>query len=204
MGSVFDSVPGQSRPLDGLMGNQEFNDFELDHIRNLLARKGHFGPGESVLDAGCGMARCVPLLRDAGFRRIAAVDFSLEMLKAAAAAEPDAEYRRADLTALPFDDDEFDCAFVMYVLVHIMEEDRLDAALSELERVTKGDILIGQNMDARLARQEFKQVKIREVFDLVTRFTSKKLKRFYKDLYEIPIGDERVKVSFLIMGGSGG
>lgn len=92
--------------------------------------------GARILDAGCAGGGYVEYLARED-RVVVGVDRHQELLPA------DAERRRgryvqADITALPFRDKSFDCAYCFDVLEHV--DDR--AALLELARVTAGRIII--------------------------------------------------------------
>lgn len=97
------------------------------------------GPGQNLLDAGCGYAYHTVRLARSG-ARVTAVDFSEVALSAArqtlerAGLSDAVELRRADLTTLPFADSTFDSIVSWGVLMHIPS---LEAALAELSRVLK-------------------------------------------------------------------
>lgn len=187
MVALFDGVLDQERPMDGLMGNGEYAEFEQEKLRDLLGRIAFVSAG-SVLDAGCGVGRNVPLLRGAGFAEVVGVDFSERMLGEAAKACPETEFRCADLADLgQFEDGRFDATFAMYVFIHVLEDERLTDVISELERVTKNEIVVGQVMDLKVPSSH--TCKIRGIFDMVPMFKAKELDTFWKNYYEIPALD---------------
>ena len=109
--------------------------------------------GSTILDAGCGYCYHTTRLARGG-AHITAVDFSEVALNAArdtvnrAGVANQVTLRRADLTALPFDDSSFDYVVSWGVLMHIPQ---LETALSELARVLKpGGVLVlnENNMNA--------------------------------------------------------
>ena len=67
---------------------------------------------------------------------LAGVDPSEAMIEAARKANPEADYRVADGTELPFEDGSFDLAFAVCVLHHVAPPDR-PAFVAELARVTR-------------------------------------------------------------------
>jgi len=95
-------------------------------------------PCRSFLDVGCGDGRYLPLLAEVEPRpeRIVATDISeriLETARAAAAAsglEP--QLVRANLEALPFDDDSFELVLCTQVIEHLLD---VRAGIAELARV---------------------------------------------------------------------
>lgn len=97
-------------------------------------------PGQTVLDAGCGlgeMARLIAgLVGSSG--RVVGVDFSETMVQEARRRSEgtnlSVEFRQGDIMALDFADDTFDRARVEQVLQHIP---RPEKGVAELYRVTK-------------------------------------------------------------------
>lgn len=88
---------------------------------------------DRVLDAGCGSGLWLHLcLATSQPARLVGVDRSPAML--ARAGSTHAELICADLRALPFEDAEFDVVCVVFVL-HLLSEQNLERALSELRRV---------------------------------------------------------------------
>jgi malonyl-CoA O-methyltransferase len=110
--------------------------------------------GCTVLDAGCGSGRYLRQARQRGAKRLIGVDLSVEMLARAHAQwgkEPgfgehdrysagDCCLLQAGLESLPLRDDQADVTLCGLTLGHL---DDLDAALSELQRVTRpGGLLL--------------------------------------------------------------
>jgi SAM-dependent methyltransferase len=104
-----------------------------------LGRTG-IGPGQSVLDVGCGfgletarLARLVaPGGRAVGLDHSAA--FVAEARRRAAAAGIEATFEAGDARALPFADASFDASRAERVLIYISDPEK---ALAELRRVTR-------------------------------------------------------------------
>lgn len=92
------------------------------------------GPGEHILDAGCGTGRHLgPMLR-AGSDPVG-VDFSSGMLEVARRNHPEAVLVLADLQRpLPFGDERFDAVLCALIGEHL---DELSLALREMHRVLK-------------------------------------------------------------------
>lgn len=182
---MFDETAQREKPLDGIMGNGQYNDLEQSHLIKLLAGIPADRAG-AVLDAGCGIGRNVHVIRKAGFDDITCVDFSWEMLQKCAAANPRVKTLRADLADLSaFDDGQFEMAFVMYVFIHIVDDETLKKVIAELERVTRGPLIIGQVMDPE-NKANHRECRVREFFEMHGFFKKKKLDHFYKNLYEFP------------------
>ncbi len=182
---MFDETALRDAPLDGIMGNGQYNELEQAHLIKLLTETPADRAG-AVLDAGCGVGRNVHVLRAAGFDNITCADFSEEMLKKCAAANPRVTPVKADLSDLSvFEDDQFEMTFVMYVFIHIVDDKELQKVIAELERVTRGPLIIGQVMDPENKAQH-RICRVREFFEMHGFFKKKKLDHFYKSLYEFP------------------
>jgi SAM-dependent methyltransferase len=97
-------------------------------------------PVRSFLDAGCGDGRYLRALRAELPERLAGVDISERIVATARAAVPDADLRRANLEALPFDDGEFELVLCSQVIEHVLDA---PLAVRELARVlASGGVLI--------------------------------------------------------------
>jgi SAM-dependent methyltransferase len=104
-------------------------------------------PVQGFLDAGCGDGRYLAALRPELPERIAGVDLSERILATARAAVPDADFRQANLEALPFADGEFDLVLCSQVIEHVLDA---PAAALELARVLQsGGMLILSTDNAR-------------------------------------------------------
>jgi ubiquinone/menaquinone biosynthesis C-methylase UbiE len=109
-----------------------------EHRKRWIERLG-LEPGAVVLDAGSGMGEMTTSLAAAagpGGRSVG-VDLSAELVERARQRTEgvhNVEYRCADLTALPFDDDTFDAAYSERVFMHLHEP---DAVMQELHRVLR-------------------------------------------------------------------
>ncbi len=94
--------------------------------------------GSSVLEAGCGVgAQTVTLARNSPAARITSVDISAASVaearrKADAAGLTNAQFRQADIFALPFGPASFDHVFVCFVLEHLARPVEALAALRVL------------------------------------------------------------------------
>jgi SAM-dependent methyltransferase len=104
-------------------------------------------PARAFLDAGCGDGRYLAALRPALPERLAGVDISERILLTARASVPDAEFRQANLEALPFADGEFDLVLCSQVIEHVLDA---PAAALELARVLQsGGVLVLSTDNAR-------------------------------------------------------
>ena len=108
-----------------------------DVARQVIARL-EIGSSERILDLGCGNGWATRLLAKAGAGTSAiGVDVSKEMIRRAEEMHSftiRARYEHGRFEQLEFADDYFDRAFSMEALYYAVD---LDAALSELRRVTK-------------------------------------------------------------------
>ncbi len=91
-------------------------------------------PGDRVLDACCGTGDLALAARAAGAGSVVGVDFSERMLERARRKAPEVEWARADVLALPFEDESFDAAVVGFGVRNVED---LEAALRELRRVLR-------------------------------------------------------------------
>lgn len=109
-------------------------------LEALLHADTRYGPGEMVLEAGCGVgAQTVPLLRNSPGIRLTSVDINAESLALAQARLAGAglgpvTMQVADIRALPFATARFDHVFLCFVLEHLPAA---EAALLELRRVLR-------------------------------------------------------------------
>ena len=185
---MFNDEAAGERPegidlLDVIMGNSEYDEFERGEILKLLKNTDIDTSGKT-LDAGCGIGRNISVLRDAGFTDIEAVDFSPVMIGEFKKNHPDVPVMYADLSRLTeIENDRYTTAFVVYVFIHITDDATLQKAICELERVTTGQIIIGQVMDPE-NKPNHDSCKGREMFELIPMFKKKKLHHFYKDVYQ--------------------
>jgi SAM-dependent methyltransferase len=102
-----------------------------------LADLAAVGPGQRVLDVGCGPgALTVELVRRVGSGSVSAVDPSESFVAEARRRHPDVDVYQAPAERLPFGDDAFDAALAQLV-VHFMADPV--AGLREMGRVTRTD-----------------------------------------------------------------
>lgn len=102
--------------------------------------------GLKILDAGCGTGRTVRNLLHWG-AEVTATDLSEEMVKIIKMKFSKVEAIQSDIEELPFEDDTFDAAYSMLVIVHLKD---LDRAFDEIYRVLKpGGYFILSNINQR-------------------------------------------------------
>ena len=89
--------------------------------------------GDRVLDACCGTGDLAIAARGRG-ADVVGVDFSERMLERAAGKEPQVEWVRADVLALPFEDSSFDAVTVGFGVRNVED---LEAGVRELRRVLR-------------------------------------------------------------------
>ena len=101
----------------------------------LFADLAEVGPGQRVLDVGCGPgALTAELVRRAGARAVSAVEPSGSFVAAVRERLPGVDVRQSAAERLPFADDAFDAAMAQLV-VHFMADPVL--GLREMGRVTR-------------------------------------------------------------------
>ena len=101
------------------------------------------GP-QRFLDAGCGMGELAERVQRELAAEVVAVDISPRMVELTRARGVDAS--EADVQALPFEDDSFDCVAANWVLYHVPD---LDRGVRELARVLRpGGRLVAATLGA--------------------------------------------------------
>jgi SAM-dependent methyltransferase len=91
------------------------------------------GPGDRVLDVGCGLGTLAAAAAARGARVVGA-DLAPGMLAAARERHPEVEFVEADAEALPFADGAFDVALAAFVVNHLPHPER---AAAEWRRVAR-------------------------------------------------------------------
>ena len=112
---------------------------DMARRRELVGEALAVGPGDRILDVGCGPGFYVPeLLERVGPRgAVVGVDGSASMLDLAARrseGSENLEFHEADATALPVDDASFDAALSVQVLEYVAD---IPAALAEIRRALR-------------------------------------------------------------------
>ena len=194
---MFDTT-AKTGCLDGIMGNEHCNQYEIEKIKEILESI-DTKKKDRLLDAGVGVGRLIPLCKELGFKEIIGVDFSDEMI---ARCPKDIKTYKADLSDLfIFKDNSFDVTVLIYTLIHIVDDNLLQKAIREVERVTRNEIIIGQVFEPERVGLHGGWCKVREVYDIIKMFKKKKVEHFYKNYYEIKATDGSWinKISFLVM-----
>ena len=119
------SNPVVRKLIDGFYG----------HIRELIAAR---RPG-SLLDAGCGEGETLLRISDLLSGEIAGVDLNPDSVEFARERVPTADLSVGDITALPFEDGQFETVLCLEVLEHLTDP---AAAIDELSRVCSRDLVI--------------------------------------------------------------
>ncbi len=102
------------------------------------------GPGDRVLDVGCGPGVLTgPLVERCGADQVAAVDPSTSFVDAVRHDLPGVDVQEATAEALPFEDDGFD-AVVAQLVVHFMTDPV--AGLREMGRVARPGGVVAANV----------------------------------------------------------
>ena len=123
------------------------DDLEVDLVER------HAGGGE-ILEVGCGTGLILGRVAGPG-RRAIGVDLSRGML--AGARERGLDVVQSTATALPFDDQRFDCTYSFKVLAHIED---IEGAMAEMARVTRpGGTVLAEFYNTRSLRYLVKRLK---------------------------------------------
>lgn len=105
---------------------------------DLLHSDTAYPPGDTVLEAGCGVgAQTITLARRSPDARFTSVDVSADSITEAKrtgdrAGLTNVEFRQEDIFALPFDSESFDHVFVCFVLEHLSRPVEALAILREV------------------------------------------------------------------------
>jgi ubiquinone/menaquinone biosynthesis C-methylase UbiE len=140
---VYETIAGEYD--ERIPGNGVVDDIFTESETDFLL--GKVGPGDDVLDMGCGTGRfTIPLAERA--KSVSGLDMSPMMLATAGKKLADrglvAELREGDMAALPFPDESFDVVVSMLALMHIPRQDR-QQVFREVARVLRpgGRLLVG-------------------------------------------------------------
>ena len=111
----------------GINGSQE----KVDHILSFIKDEYLF---TSVVDIGCGPGVCLrEIANGLNIKRRVGTDISMFILKEAQKQNKKGVFYRADSTALPFKNKEFDVALIIDVLEHVEQPDKV---LEEAKRIS--------------------------------------------------------------------
>lgn len=126
--SMFDQVATRYDLMNGIMSLGQHIRWRKKTVEAVSAVK-----GQKILDIAAGTGTSSEPFADMGAEVIAA-DLSEGMLAVGRKRRPDITFVQADVTDLPFDDEEFDAVTMSYGLRNVADYDK---ALRELLRVTK-------------------------------------------------------------------
>jgi len=102
-------------------------------LPELVAR---LGPGDAVLDAGCGAGVPVMLMLTDAELRVVGIDLSSVQLGLARSRVAGAQLAQADLAMLPFGDDSFGGLVSYYAVIHVPRSDHR-GVFAEFRRVLR-------------------------------------------------------------------
>lgn len=125
---MFDQVAERYDLMNGILSGGQHLYWRKQTVAAVNAQ-----PGERVLDIAAGTGTSSEPFADLGADVVAA-DLSEGMLAVGRRRRPDITFVQADVTDLPFEDNEFDAVTMSYGLRNVADYPR---ALRELHRVTK-------------------------------------------------------------------
>lgn len=92
--------------------------------------------GSKILDVGCGNGRLLEVLQNKNIDYYG-LDFSTNLIEKAKEKHSQANFRIANITELPFDQEHFNVVFAIAVFHHIPSQAYRQKVLSEINRVLK-------------------------------------------------------------------
>ncbi len=136
--SGMPEAAGEEATGERLMPDAQHGELvHAEHLARYLLAAG-LSTGGRVLDVACGEGYGTDMLARAGAEAVVGVDVDGATIERAAK-RYSGDFRRADITALPFEDASFDLVVSFETIEHVVDA---DAALSELERVLAPDGLL--------------------------------------------------------------
>ncbi|MBI4427213.1 MAG: class I SAM-dependent methyltransferase [Candidatus Magasanikbacteria bacterium] len=136
--------------------------YRLDELRFL---EQYLDDGDKILDLGCGWGRLYQVFVGRSINYVGA-DQSIEPLKIARKKFPKIKFVRAEMTNLPFENEEFNKIFCINTFHHLLSKDLMLETLQEMKRVLKpGGQLIMTNWNLRGGWRE-KKIESKEYKDI--------------------------------------
>jgi len=89
---------------------------------------------KKILDVGCGKGRFCRIMKDSGFADVVGIDASEGLIRVAQKNNTDITFFQANVTDMPFNDNEFDVVLCIEVLEHIVD---IQKAIAEMARILK-------------------------------------------------------------------
>lgn len=188
--------------ISAMMGNKSFDEYDQNQLLEMFKDIGNNKGG--ILDAGCGIGRNFGVFKGAGYSRIVGVDISEGMLRVCKKNHPDKELYCFDIEKIDFPDNTFECVIACNVLVHVFNDKKAGAIINELERVSKGRVIIGQCMQDRFINEGGLGGKVRPSKKIISMFKTKNIEKILKD-WSItqqltPSEDGSHKLTYIVMG----
>lgn len=100
------------------------------------------GKDALILDVGCGYGRILEQLHQHGYRNLAGIDFSENMIERGRKEYPYLDLRVKHKETIEFEDNSCDAVILFAVLTCIIDDDSQTELIKEIERVLKPDGII--------------------------------------------------------------
>lgn len=124
-------------------------DYQIEEFCDLL------GPGDLVLDAGCGAGRDSKLLCDKGIV-VVGLDISTGLINVARSKYPQIEFVHGDFLDLEFPNNYFNGIWSHASLIHLEKVRDTEQALFEFHRVLKSDGILHILVKKKLGKEDTK------------------------------------------------
>lgn len=167
----------QKEAWDLVAKDVDFNlEIDIHEFMRLVQKDG------AILDYGCGYGRTCEILNSAGYKNLAGIDSSLEMIRRGNITYPHLTLLQNHGTTLQYPDDNFEAIVLCAVLTCIPDQKEMKDVLSEIERVLKpGGILhmaeftndVGKSFVSNIGVEMYHQ-KPSELRSMVSAFTELK------------------------------
>tara|TARA_B100000029_G_scaffold512400_1_gene608949 strand:- start:81 stop:668 length:588 start_codon:yes stop_codon:yes gene_type:complete len=143
----------ESSDLLYLDGYEHLNiDFNSANICDKIVSLTNIKPGDKILEVGCGAGFLARELQDFNY---VGVDYSIPIIRKHKNLFPHHQVLVANSNALPFSDECFDFTFCFGLVQYLPGRQHADDSISEMKRVSKNGIFLGDLKVARTRKEHF-------------------------------------------------